>query len=200
MFEIETHFPLRWPSGRPKTQNRVEGRFSCAFEDAWDGLIRSLRLFGAEDVIISSNIPLRKTDGLPDTAKVKIRVSDPGVSVFFKRNGKDYVMAADYYQNVRDNLRAIGITVEAYRTISRHGADEMLEQAITGFLALPAPKSTKKEWHEVLGVRPDAKMIEVAAAHKKLLSLHPDRGGSDERMAEVNAARDEARRVLCGGA
>ena len=43
----------------------------------------------------------------------------------------------------------------------------------------------------VLGVARDASAGEIAEAHRRLITqVHPDRGGSNERVHEANAARD----------
>ncbi len=43
----------------------------------------------------------------------------------------------------------------------------------------------------VLGVRRDASAEEISEAHRRLIAqVHPDRGGSAERVHEANAARD----------
>jgi curved DNA-binding protein CbpA len=43
----------------------------------------------------------------------------------------------------------------------------------------------------VLGLPPTATPVEVAAAYRRLAKeWHPDRGGGDRRMAEINAAYD----------
>ena len=45
--------------------------------------------------------------------------------------------------------------------------------------------------HAVLGVPPTASPEEVAATYRRLAKeWHPDRGGGDERMAQINAAYD----------
>jgi hypothetical protein len=107
------------------------------------------------------------------------------------------VIACDQYDRVRANLRAIGTTIEALRTIERHGSTSMLEQAFSGFAALP-PAPTGKPWREVLGITKlnysaeDVRVVvrSLARAH------HPDVGGSAERMAEINAAAAAALREL----
>ena len=43
----------------------------------------------------------------------------------------------------------------------------------------------------VLGVRRGASAAEIAEAHRRVIAqVHPDRGGSNERVHEANAARD----------
>ena len=43
----------------------------------------------------------------------------------------------------------------------------------------------------VLGVRRGATAEEIAEAHRRVIAdVHPDRGGSNERVHEANAARD----------
>jgi len=45
--------------------------------------------------------------------------------------------------------------------------------------------------YAVLGLAPTASAAEVAAAYRKLAkAFHPDRGGAEERMAQINAAYD----------
>lgn len=60
----------------------------------------------------------------------------------------------------------------------------------------PPPPSLEprgRMWWEILGVSRDADVREIRVAHRTLsLRNHPDLGGSDDKMAEINAARDEA--------
>lgn len=51
---------------------------------------------------------------------------------------------------------------------------------------------TKKSWWEILGVQETATAQEVTIAYRrKAMEAHPDRGGTDQRMAEVNAAKED---------
>ncbi len=98
--------------------------------------------------------------------------------------------ACDKWQDVYDNIYAIGKTIEALRGIERWGTGDMVEQAFTGFVALPAPKSP----HEILGVTAGASEEEIDAAYRqKAMAVHPDRGGSAAAMAEINEARRKLR-------
>ena len=51
--------------------------------------------------------------------------------------------------------------------------------------------SDEAQARAVLGVARAASATEIAEAHRRLISqVHPDRGGSNERVHEANAARD----------
>lgn len=54
--------------------------------------------------------------------------------------------------------------------------------------------SRRRPWHEVLGVRPDATLAQRQKAYRSLaMQYHPDRkGGSNEKMQELNQAKKEA--------
>ncbi len=59
------------------------------------------------------------------------------------------------------------------------------------------PEPVRQGWWTTLGVSPDATLAEVNKAWRKLSATrHHDRGGSVEAMAEVNVARDEARKDI----
>lgn len=59
-------FPLYWPEGRPRTSYRNQSRFDQQGKFAYvrDQLLNELKLLRAKNVIISTNIALRR-DGLP---------------------------------------------------------------------------------------------------------------------------------------
>jgi len=180
-------FPLTWAQGQPRipASARKNSRFDTPLKRAVDDLLNELALLGARDVIISSNLEL-KPNGLPYADSRE--PSDPAVAVYFERSKRPFVIACDTYKRVVDNVRAVGMTVSALRTIQRHGASSMLEQAFTGFAALPA-HGIEKPWWEVLGVAQHSTINEIREAWMELTKIHhPDRGGSTERMAEINAA------------
>lgn len=76
--------------------------------------------------------------------------ADKGVAIYFTLNSRQMCFACDRWDKVQDNIYAIAMTIEALRGIERWGSGSMVEQAFTGFVALPAPKSP----HDILGVRP----------------------------------------------
>jgi hypothetical protein len=107
-------------------------------------------------------------------------------------------MAIDIYDSVAGNLGAIAATLDAMRAIERHGGARILERAFTGFEALPNPHASKT-WRDVFGFMPNERpsLADVEARYRALAQArHPDRGGSDNAMAEINRARDQARQAL----
>lgn len=191
-------YPLTWPVGLPRARYRTPARFEVDFARARDELVHSIELLGGKRLILSSNVPTRN-DGLPYSNMAEPK--DPGVAVYFDRMVKDhwrpFVLACDTYAKVRWNVRAIGATVEALRAIQRHGAGSLLEQAFTGFAALPPP-ATQKQWWDVLGVSASASADEVRARMHELAKIHhPDLDGGDgARMVEINQAYSEALRAV----
>jgi DnaJ domain len=189
--------PLTWPISQPRTMRRIDARFKTKMVFVVGDLVSELRLLGAKDVVISTNAPVSR-NGTPYANSNE--PTDPGAAVYFDRRvvdnrpghhrdkWKSFVIACDTYRKLVWNLRAIGMTVEALRTIQRHGASSMLEQAFTGFAALP-PAEYVKPWWEVLGVDENATREEIRDAMRELAKIHhPDAGGSQARMAEINAA------------
>lgn len=190
---IEDAYPLYWPEGQPRCTSRRDcWAFKVTFWQALQHLRAELGRMGAKEIIVSTSVKLRK-DGLPygDIAEPK----DPGVAAYFTHGKRRLVIACDSYTTVRWNMRACGMTVEALRTIQRHGATELLERAFTGFTALPPRGGEARPWWEVLGVSQTAAADEVKAAYRELaMAHHPDLGGDGETMARVNRAYEESQR------
>ena len=195
-----TRYPLQWPEGwkRMQSYQRKTATFSRQGKalTVFDGVQRvldELQRLGVhqDDVIVSTNLQTR-LDGLPRSNQA--RPGDPGVCVYWKpAKSPMRCMAVDRYDEVQDNLAAVAATLEAMRSIERHGGAAILDRAFTGFAALPAPAGGKREWWTVLELPSTASQAEIREAFNRLArEHHPDRGGTDERMAEIIRARDEA--------
>ncbi|MCC5632883.1 J domain-containing protein [Nostoc sphaeroides CHAB 2801] len=192
MNEIQA-YPLTWTTIYPRTpqHKREAARFEVNFSTARNDLLNELRLLGAKNIIISSNVPTRQ-DGLP-YARHK-EPDDPGVAVYFKIKDKSYALCCDRWRKVKHNLRAIGLHIAAMRGMERWGVGSV-EQAFAGYQAL-SPQASERKWWEVLGVSPGASDEEVREGYRKLARQHhPDNGGSDEQMAAINAAYEQAKQV-----
>lgn len=200
-------YPLTWPAGWPRTPDHLRqdskyrfkrtGRYSSSqspfwtFAEARDALNDELDRLGARNLVLSSNYELR-LDGQP-SAKAGNPL-DRGIAVYFTLKGKQMVMACDMHVRAEENMRSLTLAIEAMRQLERHGGGVMMERAFTGFEALPAPGAARS-WRDVLGFHAVQLPTRTAidAAWKDLAKKrHPDAGGSDAAMAELNEARAAA--------
>lgn len=182
-------YPLQWPEGFPRTRLPEKGAFKTSLGGALDNVETSLRLFGKDsgkpvsNVVLSSNVTLGAQ-----------RPTDAGIAAWFLWDGEQRCIAVDRYATPEANLQAIHHVLEARRTELRHGTLALVRATMKGFtLALAAPGSAP--WWEVLGVRQTATLEDIEGAYRRLApACHPDTGGSNAAMAELNRARDLGRK------
>jgi hypothetical protein len=189
-------YPLSWPDGVPRTERRVTSQFKTGLNAALANVRKSLEAFGRDsgkavsEISISSNITLG--EGKPQ---------DPGIAVWFTWDDQQRCIAVDRYPKPEDNLQAVHHVLEARRTEMRHGGLHVVRQTFKGFTALPAPPG-RKSWREILGFRPDEQLAGSASIDARYRELaakaHPDRGGTTDKMAELNRARAEGKEALHG--
>jgi hypothetical protein len=182
-------YPLCWPAGVPRSKYTSRAAFKTQHDKAVRFLKDEIGRLGGRDIIISTNLMLRKTDGMPYSQQSKIE--DPGVAVYFTFKKEQRVFACDKWDLVMHNITAIAKTIEAVRGMDRWGVSDMLERVFQGFKQLPAASSS---WFVVLGVAHTASKEEIQAAYRKLaLEYHPDRNSNGaEQMAKINHAYDVA--------
>jgi len=203
-------YPLSWPAGWKRTpaahRRRAQfgtvarqfqagvptyaGKRQLSVSDALERLELELDRLGAANGLVSTNLSprldgrLRADRGEP---------SDPGAAVYFELIGKATCLACDRWDRVADNLGAIAAHIEALRAIERYGIGT-LDQAFAGYTQL-AP--TAVDWWLILEVPPAASLADVEDAfRRKAKDLHPDVGGSHERMAQLTEARENARKAI----
>lgn len=194
MNEAVESFPLYWPDGHPRTPSnrRVWGQFTATLDQARRDLQHEVRLLGGQHLVISTNMPVRRDGELHASAR---EPSDPGVAIYFDWDGQPRAMACDRYDKVWKNVRALAHCIDSLRSLDRHGSSAILERAFRGFAALPAIASPAS-WSNLLGVPTDATPEEVDAAYRaKAKEMHPDKGGTDAQMADLNAAREAAKKA-----
>jgi hypothetical protein len=197
MSEQATRFPLAWPSGwvrtprhrRQRSQFRSHGQ-RLTVAGAIGRLQGEIDRLGAKGALLSTNVETR-IDGMPRSGQPE--PEDPGAALYFTLKGAPRALACDKWAIVADNIAAIAQHIDALRRIDRYGVGT-LEQAFAGYAALPPREDDA--W-KVLGVAREATRDQIVDAHADLAwRYHPDRGGSHEFMARINAARDEALKVL----
>lgn len=179
-------YPLAWPAGRPRTRYPRRANFETTQSRVIADIQHEAKLLGGTGLIISSNFATKR-DGMP-YANQAAHGRDCGVAVYFIRNKKPMCFACDQWDKFEHNLRAIVKTIEALRGIARWGTGDMVEQAFSGFTALPAPTA----WWQTLGLDgPTVSRTVIEQAHSRLaMKHHPDRGGDTAKMADINRARD----------
>lgn len=182
-------YPLAWPEDWTRTEphKRNASLWKVSTAVARDELERELKLFGAREFVVTANLPLR-LDGRPLSGTSEPR--DPGVSVWWvdPKNRVTRVVACDAWRTVRENMRAVGKTVEAMRTMERAKAGQALERMVESFAAatLPPPRPA---WADVLDVRAPYSLAQIEAAYKtQAKRRHPDQGGTHEGFLELQRA------------
>ena len=189
----EDAFPLQWPAtwARIAPDKRRADAFKVTFAVAREDLLHELRLLGARDVVLSSNIPLLK-NGLP--ASKFARPDDPGVAVYFTRAGQRLCVPCDAWIEPRANMRAIGLALGAIRGLERWGAGAMVNAAFAGFAALPEPESGEEPWWDVLEVDRKASRSTIDFEYRRLVKyFHPDVGGENEDFLRLQRAYEQAK-------
>lgn len=180
-------FPLKWPDGWPRVTAgmRRAAPYKTSLDTAVKELVADLGRMGAKDVTISSNVRVTLGSKVSES-----EVRDPGVAVYWThKDGSPRVMACDHWQRLRDNVRAVGLTIAAIRQIERCGATGLMDRALDGFKALPEALDC---W-QLLRVRHGASRDEVTSSFRQLAATHhPDRGGNPDAFAALTAAYHEA--------
>lgn len=146
----------------------------------------------ARDVVISTNVEVR-LDGLPYSNRR--RPEDPGAAVYFRWRKQDHVLACDLWPSPELNLWAIGLHIAALRGQERWGVGS-LEQAFTGYKALPEPNPP---WWQVLDLPRTATLLQIKSKYRALsMQHHPDRNQGDavaeKRFKDITRAYAEAKK------
>lgn len=171
-------YPLSWPLGWPRTERREKSKFGTPFAKARDDLINEIRLLGGRNLVISSNIALRR-DGLPYANQSE--PVDTGIAVYFELDGEQQCFPCDKWTTTTDNLYAICLSINALRGLARWGSKDMVKASFQGFKALPSPAG-HKDYFAGCYTREDLKERYRELAQK----LHPDKGGTDLEFAEMS--------------
>lgn len=123
----------RWPA--VPTQEPERSRFDSTMGSTVGLLARELRMVGAEDITLEMDIQpsMIRNDGLP-YANARPR-RQALILTFRTKHGHRPAFPADKYDDWRDNLRAIALTLEALRAVERWGVIQSGGQYVG--LALP---------------------------------------------------------------
>lgn len=187
MTEKINAYPLQWPPGWPRTQQREQWRGQVTLPSALADLQKEARLLGITSLVLSSNVTLGSE-----------RPADPGVVAYGFYDKAQVAIPCDRWATVAGNVRAIAKTIEAMRGMERWGAKQMIRAMFQGFTALPGATAGQRDWRTVLGHDPASRPLQsreaIMARYRDLAAVrHPDKpGGSTEAMAELNVAKEQA--------
>lgn len=111
--------------------------------------------------------------------------TDRTVTLRYVLKGKTVNLSMSRQSRAVDNLRMLFLAVEAMRMNEKRGIGELIAQT---YLQLAGPIQEKSPW-EVLGIYPGSPLSVAEAAYKeRAMIAHPDRGGSELEMKQLNNA------------
>lgn len=120
--------------------------------------------------------------------------ADQTAAITLHLRGVPVPIRVDRWGDFAINFRCCYLVLREMRLSEARGVEKAAAAAYAALL--PAAKSQRDPW-EVLGLRPGASAELIDNTYRFLAkAAHPDNGGSDEAMAELNDARDRAKAML----
>lgn len=168
-----------WPGAL--TRGRRRAQFRAGWPSTRRLLMHELTQLAAKGVVLEMAITEDDLhqDGLPRPRSV---AAHPGVVLSLQSKHGPLRYAVDSYTRWHDNLRAIGLSLEALRAVDRYGVTRAGEQ-YRGWRAIEAgPSGQVERGRELIAQHGGV----TAALH----ATHPDRGGAREDLEAVLAARE----------
>jgi len=204
---------VEWPAGFERTDERQREPYPHGFRvdrrRAFENILEQLKKLGAEEVRIDSGATQKTMN--PNLLSQESDPDDPSVVVYFQKDGQDFAVPCDKWDNVRDNAQAIAKYLDAKRALDRYGVKTVESEFTTQKLPPGDEEEAERDGgsggaadssvedqppHKVLGVASDAGDEEVKAAARALKKeYHPDTGGNIEKFNQVL----EAEKILLGG-
>lgn len=119
--------------------------------------------------------------------------TDRTVILDYKKDDKNIRLVMGAQARAVDNLRVLFLAIESMRLNEKRGIGELLKSA---YLQIAGPVRQRNPW-EVLAIFPGSPLPIAEAAYKvKAITAHPDSGGSEEQMKELNEAIEKVRKGL----
>jgi hypothetical protein len=157
-----------------------------SWAETMDELAEQMRLWGVSDW--EANYPSGARMKSNDQTEAQRTVQ-----LTYTKNGKSVTLTMGKQRRAVDNLRVLYLAIEAMRLNERRGISDVIESA---YLQLAAP-AEELDSYELLEIRPGASLEVAEAAYKaKVRDAHPDRGGSVDRMKQLNKAIEDIRKNM----
>lgn len=167
---MKFQYPLQWLPQQPRIKRPARARFGKhSLSSAGYIIENELRLLGAKNCIISTNLQTKINGGFYANQKVE----DAGIVIYFDLNGSGKAMACDRWDRPEDNLWALNLSISAIRGLERWGGSEFLDGLFTGFKALPSPEDATIMTQQYFSDVTNYEYLQLK--FKKLArELHPD--------------------------
>jgi hypothetical protein len=190
-----------WPGKRAGP--RISSPFRATYGASEDLLLEELERLEARDVVIEIDVSTSdlRLDG---TLRANAKPQGPRVCLYASTKHGPLMMPCDTFTDWRANIRAIALSLEALRRVDRYGCSATGEQ-YRGWTAIPASTSmttrVEASWDILAREAAGVAGSEIKPEHRDRSTLdryyreaakmaHPDAGGTEERMAAVNRARE----------
>jgi len=201
-----TYRPIeRWP-GEP-TKSRRRSQFRASYASTLDLLESELRNLGAKDIVIQVDLDPRdiRNDGM---LRSNAQPRTPRIILSFERKRGQQTVSMSYpcdrFTDWQDNLRAIGLSLQALRSVDRYGVTNSGEQ-YRGWERIGGPVAVHSngfqsadeaaEFLAHVGAGNKSKIMasrdEMETAYRyACVATHPDRpNGSADTFKKVQAAK-----------
>ncbi|QBI19386.1 molecular chaperone DnaJ [Egibacter rhizosphaerae] len=197
-----------WPGQLREPGQRRRAPFSAGWTATQELLGREARMIGGRDLVfqLALDDTQLRIDGWP---RAKAQTDHPGVTVVVPDTDHGRLSwSTDRYTRWQDNVRAIGLSMEALRAADRHGV--MAGRQYAGFRELGSGESDEPRFATVeMAARwlasasgwsgsdlPDSLVtspgVRENAWREAAKRLHPDAGGNPEAFRRL----EEAKRML----
>jgi hypothetical protein len=185
-------WPAEFERTDPSDREAYSGGFRVTRATAFQNVLDELATWqGVTDVQLDSGAEHQKQN--PNKPYANASYDDPGIVVYFQKDGKDMAAACDRWDNLRDNAQDLYHYLHETRMQEQRGtvtAESEYEK-----LRLPSgdgdATASDPPPHVVLGVDRDASEEKVQQAFReRAKETHADTGGDTGAFKRVKRARE----------
>jgi hypothetical protein len=202
----------QWPGER--TRGRQRARFRSVYSKTLDTLESELAKLRAKNITIQVDglsLQFIRNDGWPRAEFFNLKHANCGVILSFESSKGPMSMPCDKFNDWKDNLRAIALSLEALRQVDRYGVTRGNEQ-YKGWTRLPeavhgqmSRERAAQYLGEVMSVDPIRLLRETSESityicRSAMAKYHPDHGKDEadrKRRHEIFVKVGQVQEVLC---
>lgn len=115
-FNIQFKYPLVWPDNEPQHNEKLTYPRTPEFERTLLLIIRDAKILGISRMVISSNHLIQNLH------PVNYNNRGHGITVFFRMQGKDYLVCQDRFSSLAGNLHSVAQLFAGYKIVKRSRA------------------------------------------------------------------------------